>query len=371
MMDDLFAQKQRGEKLTKLGDSLIGLSALVDFQALAALIDAKTREQVEAKAQAKQLETASQSGVSESNSAPKTKSRSGGRPPYATELMVRIVILQQFFGLSDDQVEFQINDRTSFQRFLGLERSSQIPDSKTLWLFRERIKTLGLATDLFAEAKRQIGAKGYIARGGQVIDATLIRAPVQQFTTEEAAQIKRGEVPKDWSKAKRAQKDLEATWTKKHGKSYFGYKVSVSVDVSNKLIQTDVVSTASEHDSRHFEAALDETNTSRLVLADKGYENGEREARLTQAGWRLDIQRKAKKGRPISACQKRRNTRISTTRARGEHVFATLKQMSGGVIRTIGLARAKVQLTLGAMAYNFKRAMYLVRRDTALQGSCA
>jgi transposase, IS5 family len=346
-MDDLFAQNLRSDKLTKLGDMLVELSALVDFKSLAALVDAKVQAQS------------------------KVQANVGGRPRYPSELMVRIVLLQQFFGLSDDQVEFQINDRTSFQRFLGLDRSSQIPDSKTLWLFRERIKTLGLAGDLFAEAKRQIGAKGYIARGGQVIDASLIRAPVQHFTQEEKAQIEQGKVPQDWSKAKRAQKDLDATWTRKHGKSYFGYKVSVSVDVSNKMIQTGVVSTASEHDSLHFEAALDTVNTSRLVLADKGYVNGPRESRLKETGWRLEIQRKAKQGQPLSECQKRRNTRIAKLRARGEHVFATLKQMGGGAVRTIGLARAKVQLTLGAMAQNFKRTMFLVRRDAAQGGSCA
>lgn len=343
-MDDLFAQNQRSSKLTKLGDALVELDALVDFAALAALVDAK---------------------------APRTDPKRGGRPPYATELMVRMIILQQFFGLSDDQVEYQINDRTSFQRFLSLERSSQIPDSKTLWAFRERIKKAEVSSDLFAEAKRQIGAKGYIARGGQVIDGTLIRAPVQHFTKEEKAVLEQGKIPEDWSKAKRAQKDLDATWTQKQGKSYFGYKASVSVDVANKLIQTDVISTASEHDTKHFEAALDTANTSRVVLADKGYADRPREVRLKKAGWRMEIQRKAKKGKKLSACQKQRNTRIAKTRARGEHVFATVKQMGGGLVRTIGLARAKVQLTLNALAYNFKRALFLMRRDAALTPSYA
>ncbi len=343
-MDDLFAQNQRSSKLTKLGDALVELDALVDFAALAALVDAK---------------------------APRTDPKLGGRPPYATELMVRMIILQQFFGLSDDQVEYQINDRTSFQRFLSLERSSQIPDSKTLWAFRERIKKAEVSSDLFADAKRKIGAKGYIARGGQVIDGTLIRAPVQHFTKEEKAVLDEGKIPEDWSKAKIAQKDLDATWTQKHSKSYFGYKASVSVDVANKLIQTDVISTASAHDTKHFEATLDTANTSRVVLADKGYADGPREKRLKKAGWRLEIQRKAKKGKALSACQKQRNTRIAKTRARGEHVFATMKQMGGGLVRTIGLARAKVQLTLNAVAYNFKRALFLVRRDAALTRSYA
>ena len=183
-MDDLFAHNQRSNKLTKLGDALIELNARMDFSALAALMDAK---------------------------APRTDPKLGARPPYATKLMVRMIILQQFFGLSDDQVDYQINDRTSFQQFLSLERSSQIPDSKTLLAFRERIKKAGVSSHLFAGAKRQIGAKGYIARGDQVIDGTLIRAPVQHFTKEEKSILDQGKIPEVWSKAKRVQKNLDAT----------------------------------------------------------------------------------------------------------------------------------------------------------------
>ena len=105
--------------------------------------------------------------------------------------------------------------------------------------------------------------------------------------------------------------------------------------------------------------------------AEPAKSHGPREARVKAARWRLEIQRKAKKGKKLSECQKKRNTRIAKTRAGGEHVFATVKQMGGGLVRTIGLARATVQLTHNAIAYNFKRALFSVRRDAALAGSYA
>jgi IS5 family transposase len=127
------------------------------------------------------------------------------------------------------------------------------------------------------------------------------------------------------------------------------------VDRRCKLIRKVKVSTASEHDTRHLEEVLDHANTSRDVDLAKGYIDSEREARLKNKGWRLHIQRKALKGKPLSACQKRRNTRIARTRARGEHVFASLSQMGGKALRCIGLARAELILNWKAAAYNLRR----------------
>jgi IS5 family transposase len=145
---------------------------------------------------------------------------------------------------------------------------------------------------------------GYIARGGQMIDASIVQAPRQSLSKEEKAIINEGAMPADWQPAKRRQKDMDARWTKKHGKSYFGYKVSVNADKRYKLVRKIKVSTASEHDTTHFEDVLDPANTNRDILADKGYVDGEREARLSNQGWRMHIQRKGSKGskgKPISA----------------------------------------------------------------------
>lgn len=326
--ESLFAAEEREAKLDRLGDVLQVLEKHVDFAALAAAID---------------------------QAAPRPGRERGGRPPFPTELMVRTLILQQLYNLSDEQMEFQLLDRLSFQRFVGLRHSSPIPDRTTLWTFRERLMKAGAGETLFEAANRELAKHGYIARGGQIVDASLVPVPRQQMSKEEKALLEQQATPADWSPAQRRQKDTDATWTKKHGKSYFGYKLSASADKRYKLIRKLKVSTASEHDTRHLEAVLDSTNTSRDVYGDKGYVDGEREARLKAQGWRMHIQRKAAQGKPLSACQSRRNRRIARSRARVEHVFAGLEQMGGKALRCIGLDRATLQLHWKAAAYNLRR----------------
>ena len=326
--NSLFSGQEREAKLDKLGDSLSALQEHVDFAALAAEID---------------------------RAAPRPNRKSGGRPPFPTELMVRVLLLQQLFNLSDEQMEFQLLDRLSFQRFVGLRDSSQIPDRTTIWVFKERLIAANASETIFATVNQQLNKQGYIARGGQMIDASIVSVPRQHVTAEEKELIQEQAIPANWSPAKRRQKDTEAKWTKKHSKSYFGYKLSASVDKRYKLIRRIVVSPASEHDSLHFEAVLDPNNTGRDVWADKGYVDQERETRLNDKGWRMQIQRKAQKNRPLSEGQKGRNHRIAKTRARVEHVFAALEQQGGKVLRCIGIARATLQLNWKAACYNLRR----------------
>jgi IS5 family transposase len=125
-----------------------------------------------------------------------------------------------------------------------------------------------------------------------MIDASIVQAPRQSLSKEEKAIVSKGAMPADWKPAKRRQKDMGARWTKKHGKSFFGYKVSANADKRYKLVRKIKVSTASEHDTTHFEDVLDPVNTNRDILAGKGSANGEREARLSKQGWRMRIQRK-------------------------------------------------------------------------------
>ena len=252
-------------------------------------------------------------------------------------------------------MEYQVLDRLSFQRFLGLRRSSQVPDRTTFWSFHERLRVAKAGDTLFAAVNRQLAQHGYIARGGQIVDAGLVPVPRQHVTEKERERLKEQAMPMDWKPAQRRQKDTEATWTKKHGKSYFGYKVSVSTDRRYKLIRKVKVSTASENDTLHLEDVLDHANTGRDLDGDKGYVDGGRERRLKTQGWRVHIQRKAQKGKPLSACQARRNTRIARVRARVEHVFAALKQMGGKLLRCIGLERATFHLTGKAAVYNLRR----------------
>lgn len=324
---DLFADEHHRKKIDSLGDPLADIESHIDFAALAAEVD---------------------------KVAPRPLSAQGGRPPYPTETMVRILVLKRLYNLSDEQMEYQLLDRMSYKRFCGLANATNVPDRTTVWTFENRIGEAG-AKALFDGVSAQLLRKGFIARGGQIIDATLVPAPKQHNSRGEKELIEQGAMPADWKPAKRRQKDIDATWAKKHGKSHFGYKAHVSADVRYKLARKSVVTDAAVHDTHHFEDLLDPLNTSREVSADKGYVDGAREARLAAAGWRVKVQRKAKRGKPLGARQKGRNSTIARVRARVEHVFAGLHQMGGQLVRTIGKERAKFQITTKLAVYNLKR----------------
>ena len=234
--------------------------------------------------------------------APRPSASRGGRPAYPTETMVRLLIIKHLYNLSDEQLEFQLLDRMSYQRFCGLGSSRNIPDRTTIWTFENRIGEAA-AKALFNGMDQQLLGKGFIARCGQMVDASIVPAPKQHFTGKEKEALDEGKIPPQWSEAKRRQKDLDASWTKKHKKSYVGYKISVNVDKRYKLIREVVTDTASTHDSQHFDAVLDSSNnTSRDVYADKGYTSKAREAELEAAGLRNQNQRKGARGHPLSAC---------------------------------------------------------------------
>ena len=126
--ESLFAAEERQAKLDKLGVVPQLMEQHVDFNALAAAID---------------------------RAAPRPDPGRGGRPPFPTELMVRVLVLQQRYSLSDEQMEYQLLDRLSFQRFAGLRHSSQIPDRTTPWTFRERLSAVGASEAIFVPAPVQ------------------------------------------------------------------------------------------------------------------------------------------------------------------------------------------------------------------------
>ena len=328
----LFAEHEREDRRSKIGDPLVGLTKHVDFDALAASVDA---------------------------AAPRPSRAKGGRPPYPTVLMTKILVLQQLYNLADDALEYQLLDRRSFLQFLDLTESSSIPDSKTIWLFRDRLAQAGVGHQIFEQVQQQLQKHGYMARCGQIIDASLVQAPVQRNKREEADTVKEGTMPLGWKPYKRAQKDVDARWTKKHGKNHFGYKLHASVDKRYKLIRKLAVTHAAVADITVFETLLDPANTSRDVYADRGYPTIEREATLKQAGWRVHIQRKGTATKGISATQKQRNRRIATPRARVEHVFGALAQMGGKLVRCMGIVRTTFALQLKSASYNLKRLVFL------------
>ena len=214
-------------------------------------------------------------------------------------------------------MEYQVRDRLSFSRFLGLGIEDCIPDATTLWLFREKLAKAGLIEKLFERFDQHLAAKGYIARGGQIIDATIVPVPTQRNSRDENDQLRAGRTPAGWKQkpAKNRQKDKDARWTKKHGRSFFGYKNHVNADAKHKLIRRYEVSDAAVHDSQKLDGLLNKANTSADVFADSAYRSAETEAQLKASGYKSRIHRRGRRNHPLSSAQEQANHARADTRS--------------------------------------------------------
>ena len=285
------------------------------------------------------------------------KSRAG-RKPMDVVLMFKTLVLSALYNLSDDQIEYQVRDRLSFMRFLGLGLGDRVPDAKTVWLYREALAKAGMVDELFAQFDGYLARQGYIARGGQILDASIVPVPHNHNKRAENVAIKAGEVPEDWESkpAKRSQKDVDARWTKKHGTSHYGYKNHVNVDRKHKLIRRYHVTDAAVHDSQAVEELLTRGNTGSGVWADAAYRSTEIEATLKARKLTSHIHRKGQRGKPLTQQAQKSNRTKSTVRVRVEHIFgAQANDMGGTLVRTIGLVRAKAKIGMKNLAYNMRR----------------
>lgn len=329
MQTGLFDWQTRFEQLDNGGDPLVKLNEVVNWELFR-----------------KNLETIRD----------KDRKSNAGRKPFDAVLMFKILILQSLYNLSDDQLEFQVRDRLSFMRFLGLSLGDTVPDAKTVWLFREQLAEANLVKKLFERFDKFLRKSGFSARKGQIVDASIVPAPRQRNSRDENRQIKEGQVPEGWSENKKRQKDTDARWTQKNGKNHYGYKNHVEVDVAHKLVRDYEVTSASTHDSQVFEELLDETNTSRDVWADSAYRSQETLDKLEQNGFREHLQRKGSRNKKLTEREKRGNYTRSKIRSRVEHIFGVQSQRAGCLImRAIGITRAAAKIGLRNLAYNIDR----------------
>jgi IS5 family transposase len=301
----------------------------------------------------------------------KPRKSNAGRKPMDVILMFKLLVLQQLYNISDAALEYQVKDRLSFMRFLGLGIEETVPDATTVWLFRQQLQAHELVEPLFESFEEYLSEQGYQAQGGQIIDATLIPVPKQHFNKDEKAHLKAGEIPPQWQENPNqgAQKDNDATWTKKNGKSYFGYKDHVSIDAQHGFIRRYAVTDAAVHDSQAFTAVLDADNEGDEVWADSAYRSVALEGLLAVLKFISHIHERAYRNRPLSEAQKAANRERSQTRAKVEHVFgAWVMQMGGKLVRSIGLERAKVQLGLKNLTYNFLRLVFWQTRPVETEG---
>jgi transposase, IS5 family len=292
----------------------------------------------------------------------KARKSNAGRPPFDYVMMFKIMVLQHMYNLSDAQTQFQLIDRFSFRRFIGVGAEDTIPDEKTIWLFRETITRTGAVKKLFALFGRFLDNAGYQAKKGMVVDASIVEVPRQRNTVEENRQIKDGEVPAEWEKrvAKLRQKDVDARWTKKGNEMHYGYKDHINVDVKHKLIRKYEVTSAHVHDSQELEALFDPTNTRQAMWGDSAYSSQEIRDILKERGIKDHIHRKGYRDHSLTAFQKAMNKKKSSIRARVEHIFGRISFLIGRWIRCIGVKRAQARIGLTNLVYNMNRFTYLV-----------
>jgi IS5 family transposase len=307
----------------------------------------------------------------------------GGRPPYDAVLMFKVLVLQTLYTLSDDQTEYQLRDRLSFMRFVGLALHEPVPDAKTIWLFREYLVGAGAFEGLFERFDRALRERGFLAMGGQIVDATVIEARRPRLNEAEKQTLKGGGTPADWSPARRAQIDRDGRWTLKRGRKrdktlpgeglkraapgeilvpMFGYKNHVGIDRSHGFVRRFTVTHAAAHDGAQLARLLDVDNLASGVWADTAYRSQVNLRLLERRGLTAEFQRAKPRGRPMPAHIQRGNATRARVRSRVEHVFAAEKRRLHLVIRTIGLARATAKITLANLAYNFGRLAWLLGR---------
>lgn len=288
----------------------------------------------------------------------------GGRPPFDPVFMFKILVLQKFHNLSDEQTQEQIADRFSFMHFLDLRPGDSIPDCNTIWDFKESLEKQGRngTKRLFEQFDQLWDSYGVIGREGSIVDASFVDAPGQRNSRAENEQIKKGEPPEAFSNnsAKGRQKDCDARWAKKNNETHYGYKNHAKVDAKSKLITGYETTAASVHDSQTFTQLVNQED--QAVFADSAYcSQANEDYVLKECGSQEFIMQKATAGQKLSEQDKVSNHLRSRIRVRVEHVFGRMSQMGLDRLGCIGLKRAHQHNGLSNLVYNMDRFAFLCR----------
>ena len=294
-----FGLRQAYSRLAKLGDPLAEANTLIDWERFRSIED----------------------GLYDN------KTERGGHPNIDFVLMIKILVVQHWYNLSDQKMERELANNLSFMNFLGYPAS--IPDSTTIWLFRERLKEKERFDSIWQEVQRQLDAKGLTVREGSIQDAT--------FITSDPGRS--GNKPRGGEARTRRSKD--GTWAKKGEELHFGYKLHENVDKKYGLIRAIETTTASVHDSQ-----VDLSRAGETIYRDKGYFG-------SPARGRSVTMRRATRGHPLSSWDKRRNLKIAKIRAPGERPFAVIKNVfKAAHVLVTTVRRVHVKMIFTAIAYN-------------------
>lgn len=272
-----------------------------------------------------------------------------GRPACRVGALLRVMILQHLYGLSDPQVEAQINDRLSFQKFLQLAANEAVPDETTICRFRQRLIQCGLHEQLLELLNAQLETRGYIVKRTTLVDATIVESSRKRPDIQVATE---GQAP-----------DADASYTRNNHRSFYGYKAHISSDAQHQLIRAAVISTASTQEAHVFER-IAPTDTG-IIYADKAYDTKMNHVWLRQRGIRSGILKKGAHHIKLNQQDREHNRRKSKVRRHIERIFAQLKQWQNyRRVRYLGLAKNQLELTLKAVAYNFKRLAAIISLET-------
>jgi IS5 family transposase len=332
----IFDEEERLAKLSQKKDPLQALTAYIDFEFFR-----------------KNLEEFFTRGKDYSQ---------GGRPSFDYVLMFKILVLQRYYSLSDDAMEYALLDRISFMRFLGLGLNDKAPDAKTIWNFRDQLSREDMIKTLFKKLDRQLEKEHVIVKQGRMVDASFVETPIQRNTREENKDIKEGRTPEQWKENpnKLRQKDTDAKWVTHNGNDFYGYKDHVKADTKKKLITNYEVTPANVYDGEMLEPLLEEEDAHQQFHGDSAYRSKERQKLLREKNISSRIHEKAYRNRPLTQEQLSRNRRKSKVRARIEHIFAFMTNtMKAMYIHCRSLSRAKTMIGLNNLTYNLFRLVQL------------
>lgn len=270
--------------------------------------------------------------VEQTISRQKENNSPAGRRTFDLLVIVKCFILQTIYNLSDPRLEEEIADRRSFQIFLDLNSQDSIPDETTICRYREMFARLGLDKKLFYEFNKQLNSLNLIVGKGTIVDATIKQAQATSISN----------------------RDKDADFTKKRGKTYYGYKGHIAIDEDSAIIKTVEFTKASLHDSSAFDQLVDYSE--QAVFADKGYANKTRRKKLEAIGIFDGILAKGYRNKPLSKSEKKLNKLLSTIRNRVERPFAFMKQvLQYSRCSYYDLKRNRFEFIMGALVYNIRK----------------
>ena len=279
-----------------------------------------------------------------------------GRPHTDELIIVRSMLLQAWYGLSDPELEFQCHDRLSFRNFLGFPEN--IPDFTTIWKIRDKLKEECIDAEIWNELQRQLDEKGYEIKKGVIQDASFIEADLGRKRYYEEKKAKKNGEKIDYTEKQKHHIDKGGSFSVKHGQVHYGYKSHIKIDVDNHLIREMEVTTASLHDG---EIDLVEKGDY-FAYRDKGYFG-----KMLKAKNVKDMtMKRGTRARKINGGEQKRNKMISRIRAPGERPFGVMKKVFHGERASVKtLERVKIKEFFKCFALDLYQLVTLERKKLA------